>query len=244
MAETGHVKNVENLQKAIGFATGWGANYAPSNPMLAIGAMTALQAAGEARLDDVQAQRTPYRNATAACDDLFDPLSKRTTRIMKTLKASGVADSVQEDADTYARKIKGERKEPAVKDDPATPGIDESKKSHSASQMSRAQRLENFNSLRSLLDAQPLYAPNETDLQTVTLKTYAQDMEAAMDTVGSTFVPFSNARADRDDVLYDNDENVYKTGTLFKTYVEGAFGRSSSEWQQVKALEFRNLSRK
>ncbi len=28
MAETGHAKNVENLQKAIGFATGWGASYA------------------------------------------------------------------------------------------------------------------------------------------------------------------------------------------------------------------------
>jgi hypothetical protein len=51
MAETGHVKNVENLQKAVNFATGWGANYAPSNPMLDIAAMTALQTAGEASLD-------------------------------------------------------------------------------------------------------------------------------------------------------------------------------------------------
>lgn len=54
MAETGHVKNVENLGKAIDFASGWGANYAPSNPDLAIGAMTALRVAGEAELDTVQ----------------------------------------------------------------------------------------------------------------------------------------------------------------------------------------------
>jgi hypothetical protein len=107
MAETGHVKNVENLQKAIGFATGWGANYAPSNPMLDIAAMTTLATTAEAALHNVQTNRTPYRNATAACDDLFDPLSKRTTCVMKALKASGVPDSVLEDGDTYARNEKG-----------------------------------------------------------------------------------------------------------------------------------------
>jgi hypothetical protein len=190
------------------------------------------------------ANRTPYRNATATCDDLFDGLSKRTTRVMKTLKASGVPESIQDDADTYARKVKGQRKTPKKKDDLSTPDVDESKESHSASQMSRAARLENFNSLRSLLDAQPLYTPNETDLKTSTLKTYANTMEAAMDTVGTTFVPFSNSLADRDDVLYLNDENIVKTGKLFKTYVEAAFGRSSTEWNQIKGLEFRDLRRK
>ena len=57
------------------------------------------------------------------------------------------------------------------------------------------------------------------------------------------FVPFSNALGSRDDVLYTNETNVYKTGTLFKTYVEAAFGRNSTEWNQIKSLEFRNLKR-
>ncbi len=36
MAETGHIKNVENLGIARDFGTSWGAAYVPSNPNLAI----------------------------------------------------------------------------------------------------------------------------------------------------------------------------------------------------------------
>ncbi len=52
--------------------------------------------------------------------------------------------------------------------------------------MSRAQRLEKFNSLLLLLGAQPLYAPNEADFKNLALKAYADDMETSMDTVNST----------------------------------------------------------
>ena len=165
MAESGHAVNVANFKKARDIAAGWGAKYVPSNPLLAVASLTSAATAAEASLDDVQANTTPYRNATAACDDAFEPLSKLITRVMKTMKASGIAGSVIEDADTYARKIKGERKTPAIKNDPATSGVDESKASVSASQLSRTQRIEHFDSLRSLLDAQPLYAPNENDLK-------------------------------------------------------------------------------
>ncbi len=243
MAETGHIKNVENLGKARDFATSWGAAYQPSNPNLAIVAMTALIASAEGGIDGVQTQKTPYRNATAACEDAFEPLSKLTTRVMKSLKASGVPESVSDDAETYSRKIQGRRKTEAKEDDPSTPDVDESDASHSASQMSRSQRIENLQNLRMLLEAQALYAPNEVDLQTNTIKDLENDLTAKTQAVGTTFVAFSNSMADRDDVLYLNDENVVATGRLFKTYVEAAFSRNSTEWNQVKDLEFRDLRR-
>ena len=244
MGETGHIKNLENLGIAIDFATSWGVKYAPSNPMLDIAAMSAKLSAGEAEMDTVQTNKTPYRNATAACEDAFDPLSKLTTRIMKTMKASGIPESVQEDAATYARKIKGQRKTPKVVDDPATPDVDESDKSHSASQMSRTQRIENFDALRSLLSSQPLYAPNENDLKNNALKGYSDDLKLKVAAVGDTFVPYSNSMASRDDVLYKDTDSVFQIGRLFKIYVEGAFTRNSSEWAQIKNLEFRDLRRK
>lgn len=244
MPETGHIKNVENLQKAVNFAAGWGGNYQPSNPILAVGAMTALVTAGGGQIDGVQTNRTPYRNATAAVDDAFKPLSNLTRRIMKAAKAQGVPASVIEDADTYARKILGERKTPAKVDDPATPDVDESQQSYSASQMSRTQRIENFESLRLLLEAQPLYKPNEVEFQIATLQTLTADLTAKTAAVDTTFVPYSNAMASRDDVLYINADSVYTTGTLFKAYVDYAFGRGSTEWNQIKGLTFRDLRRK
>jgi hypothetical protein len=244
MAESGHIKNVENLRRARDFGSGWGGSYQPSNAMLDIGAMTALLAGADGVIDGVQSATTPYRNATAACEDAFDLMSPLTTRVMKAAKSMGIADSVMEDAQTFSRKIKGQRKTPAKKDDPSTPDIDESKESHSASQMSRTQRIEHFDNLRFLFEAQPDYKPNEVDLKTDSLKTYSDGLKDKMTTINSTFVPYSNSLASRDDILYINNENVVKTGRLFKTYVEGAFGRSSTEWQQVKGLEFKDMRRK
>jgi hypothetical protein len=66
MAETGHVKNVENLKNARDFATSWGAAYVPSNPNLAIRGDDALGASGDAMRDDILVKRTPYCNATVA----------------------------------------------------------------------------------------------------------------------------------------------------------------------------------
>lgn len=241
MAESGHAINVVNLGKARDFAKSW-PDYKPSNPVLEIGAMTSLFDAGNTKLDAVQTVRTPYRNATATCDDLFDRMGPLVTRIMRMLRASGVPPSIIDDAETYSRKIKGERATPAKKDDPATP-VDESQQSHSASQMSRTQRLENFDSLVDLLQAQPLYNPNETDLTIVALHAYSVDCHNAIGTVNTTFIPFSNSLADRDDTLYLDPINVVETGRLFKTYVQGGFGRNSTEWQQVRSLEFKDMRR-
>ncbi len=206
--------------------------------------MTALIAAAGGEIDGVQTSKTPYRNATAACEDGFEPLSKLVTRVMRAMSAQGIPQSVIDDANTYARKIKGQRKTPAKVDDPSTPGVDESRASHSAAQMSRSQRMENFESLRLLLESQALYTPNENDLKIITLATYLADLEAKTAAVGTTFVPYSNAMASRDDVLYINDDSIVKIGKLFKLYVQAAFGRDSTEWNQVKGLEFKDLRRK
>lgn len=243
MAETGHAINVANLHKAVQIATGWGAKYQPSNPLISIVNMTAAATAADNSLDDVQTKITPYRNATAAADDAFDPLSKLTTRVVKAMKAQGIAASAVEDANTYARKIKGKRATPKKKDDPSTPNVDESKSSVSASQMSRTQRIEHFDSLNSMLASQSLYKPNEVDLKLATLTAYSNDLKAKTEAVTTTFVPFSNSLADRDQVLYINDDSIVNTGKLFRTYVESAFGRTSNEWNQVKGLVFKDLSR-
>lgn len=242
MAETGHAKNLENLKKLRDFAVGWGAVYTPSNPLLLINALNALIAAAEAALDGVQTARTPYRNATAAAEDAFAPLSKLMSRVRQNLKASGVPASVLDDADTYFRKIKGKRKTKAVADNPQTPA-DESDASHSASQMSRTQRIQFLEALVLLLGSQSLYAPNESDLRTTTLNSYAADLQSKTDAVQTNFVPYSNKMGDRDRIYYGSETSVVKVASLFKSYVQAAYGRDSSQWTQVKNIKFYNIGR-
>ncbi len=244
MAETGHAKNVEYLKKARDFAVSWGNKYAPANSNLSIVNISNLISNAESSIDTVQTNKTPYRNATSACEESFAPLSKLTVRVIKSLQASGVSDLVIEDAKTYSRKISGQRKTAKKVVDPNNPAITELPATHSASQMSRTQRIEHFDSLRSLTEAQIAYKPNEEVLQNNSLQTYSEDLKTKTQAVGTTFVEFSNSLKNRDDVLYDNEINVVAIGKLFKIYVESAFGRASNEWNQVKGLVFKDYSRK
>lgn len=244
MAEQGHAKNLENLKKARDFATSWGASYAPTNPVLALANMNSVITAGETVADELLAARTPYRNATAAAEDAFDPLSKLVTRVMNALRISGVSESVVEDAETYSRKIQGRRKTEAPQDDPNTPNVNEGQNSHSASQMSRAQRIENFDSLVSLLQSNDtFYKPNETDLKVATLVDMSADLAAKTQAVQTTFVPYSNKLGERDDVYYADGTGIVAIGKLFKLYVQAAFGRDSAEYAQIRDLEFKSYER-
>ena len=243
MSEQGHAKNLENLVIARNFAVGWGARYAPTNPVITLPEMNKLIQNTTTALNEVQATRTPYRNATAAAEEVFAPLSKLITRVMKSLKVSGVPDSVIADAETYARKIRGRRATPALKDDPATQNVNEAEASHSASQMSRTQRVENLKAFVLLLESNTIYNPNETELKPASLDALSTDLEAKMNDVQATFVPYSNQLNARDALLYGKGTGVVDVGRLFKGYVE-SFGRDSAEWNQIKDLEFKEIKRR
>jgi hypothetical protein len=244
MAETGHVKNVENLKKARDFAVSWGSKYAPSNPNLSINNINTLITDAEEAINEVHINKTPYRNATATCEEAFAPLSRLVTRIVKTLKASGISDSIIEDAQTYSRKIQGRRKIVKKDNENSTTTANEAHTTYSVSQMSRTQRIENLDALHLLIDAQEFYKPNEKELKVSSIEALSTELKAKTQEVGTTFISFSNSLNTRDTILYDNEVNVVAIGKLFKIYVEAAFGRNSNEWNQVRHLVFKDNSRK
>lgn len=244
MSEKGHAKNLENLKKERDFATSWGAAYAPSNPVLLLTNINAVITAAENAADVLQAARAPYRNATAAAEEAFAPLSKRVTRVMNALEVSGVSEAVVKDAETYARKIQGRRATAAVADNPATPDVDESEASYSASQMSRTQRIENLDALVLLLETQTLYNPNEADLKIDALQDLSADLKTKLQAVSTAFVAYSNALGARDEIYYANGTGIVAIGNLFKKYAQAAFGSDSAEYNQVKDLEFKKYKRR
>jgi hypothetical protein len=240
MSEQGHHKNLENFKKERDFAVSWGAKYAPTNPLLLAGKYNTVIIAAEAALDAVINAKTPYRNATAYAQDAFEPLNALITRVINALKSAGVPDSVIEDAKTYSRKIKGQKKTENSKTDPNSPDFDASAKANSASQMSRASRIEFLDNLISLLESQELYKPNEADLTVETLTALSADLKAKTDAVQTAFVALSNARAARNVIFYTKITGLIYIGRVFKIYVK-SFGTDSSEWNQIKDLEFRDI---
>ena len=89
--------------------------------------------------------------------------SALSTKILNAVKASNVSKEYINDVQTIIRKLQGKRATPKTKDDPNTPE-DESLQTHSSSQMSIDQRIENLGKLIDLLASNPNYAPNEVDI--------------------------------------------------------------------------------
>lgn len=162
------------------------------------------------------------------------------------LKASGVSSKVLDDADTFVRKLTGKRKTPkapAVPDNPNTPE-NEAGANHSASQMSYDNQLGNFAGYVEVLSNVPAYNPNEPDLKVSALKDLSVALKAKNDAVSSTFVPLSQARGVRDNLLYTGADCVVNTAQLVKAYVKGALGTSSQLHKQIKGLKFDKSGKK
>jgi hypothetical protein len=254
MSDSSHAITLLNLKKCRDIAVAWGAlKYQPSHPDLAVLAMTTLITSADARLDAVQADLTPYRNATGAADDAFEGLSDLARRVERAAKASGLAPSFLEDLATPARKVKGQRATPKADDGGLIPvgggpvpvppvgggGGGGGAGTGSASQMTRQQRIEHFDEMIGLLQSQAGYTPNETELAVAGLQAHSANLQTLVNTISTTSAPLGESRNQRNEVFYTNDTNVVNTGRLFKTYAQAAFGLKSPEWDQVKSFTFK-----
>ncbi len=61
MAETGHIKNIENFEVMISACNGLGSGYKPNNSELAVSALQTALAAGNAGIDGVTTDLIPWK---------------------------------------------------------------------------------------------------------------------------------------------------------------------------------------
>ena len=238
--ETGHQKNVANFDALIAFATGYGASYNPSKAALAIDALKALSDQAKDAINTVSTAEPAYKNAVAAREAAFAPLSKLTTRIINALKATDAAKQVVDDAKSVARKIQGTRAKAKLTDEQKKALAEQGKEvvEISTSQMSFDNRLDNFFKLTQLLASVPEYAPNETELKVDTLNRMMDDLKAKNAAVMDATTPLSNARIARNEVLYKENTGLYDVAADVKAYVKSVFGASSPQYRQVSKIKF------
>lgn len=237
--EAGDMKLLGNLRRLIDNVSA-DSTYNPSNAVLAKTALEDLYTAGLAAVQEVSNKMAPNKLAIDARQTAFDALGTLVKRSRNLLKASGASSKVLDDAETLVRKLTGARKSPKPKDVPDDPNTPENEAdvSHSASQMSYDNRLGNFAGYVAILNNVPEYNPNETDLKLTGLNATLADLQAKNNAVSSTFVPLSQARGVRDNLLYTGTGCVVNTALLVKAYVNGALGPSSQLNKQIKGIQF------
>ncbi|HEY9114015.1 MAG TPA: hypothetical protein VIN10_04905 [Bacteroidales bacterium] len=246
-SETGHPKNVANYASLVQICLSLGESYNPSNAAIKVPALQALLADGQQAITRVNVTYQPYALAVAARQDAFKPVSKLVSRIYSALVSSGAPDSVIEIALTSIRKLQGRRanaklteeEKLAIEAETGKPVVE-----HSSSQQSMDSAVNFFEQLLTLLQSVPEYAPNEPELQVTALQAVLTNLKTKNEAVMPLESPLTQARAQRDQVLYTPVTGLIASATKVKAYLKSLLGTTSPIYKQATALKFSNLKKK
>ena len=239
-SETGHAKNVTNLESLITSIIALETSYNPSRDSIKLPALQALLTASTESLNAVNIAQAAYSNAVAARKVAFEPFSKLITRVMNSLKASGASTQVVQSARTIVRKLQGRRASAKITEEEKKALEAEGKEVNqiSASQMSFDNRIENFDRLIMLLSSIPLYNPNEAELKVETLKALHNQLKEKNTEVILPIVQLSNSRMNRNKILYNENTGLVDVALDSKTYIKSIFGATSPQYKQISKLRF------
>lgn len=235
-SETGHAKNVANFQDLIEFVSAYGATYNPSKTNLQLTQMIAQHAAADTSLADVITKNTAFNTKVNLRVAAFSDIRVFATRLLAALQATDASAQTIADAKTFNTKIQGKSAStPKTPLDPNAPPPD----TISVSQQSYDQLIQHLSALKSVLASEPSYAPNESDLQIVSLDAKIADLIEKNNAVSTVYAAASNSRIARDKILYNDQNSIYETAKDVKVYVKAVFGASSPEYAQVKGIQIK-----
>ena len=234
-SETGHAKNVANLQDLISFVIGYGATYNPTKNSLKLAELNALVAISQTNLADVITKNTAYNGKVNDRVIAFKDLKSLSTRLINALQTTDATTQKVADAKAFNKKMQGVRATAiTTPTDPNTPAPT----TISTSQQSYDSQIQHLAGIISVLESETSYAPNETDLQIATLTAKQTDLTAKNNAVANAYTNVSNSRISRDTTLYATTTGLFDIATEVKKYVKSIYGATSPQFAQVKGIEF------
>ncbi|GAB4343527.1 MAG: hypothetical protein OHK0038_23630 [Flammeovirgaceae bacterium] len=239
ISETGHARNVANLENLISFCKGYGESYNPSKDSIKINALNVLLENSRTALGNVTEKLTIYNSAINNRFTVFKNLKPLCTKLISALMATNASPKTIEDAKGINRKIQGTRankkNSTEVKTENTAPSEE---KTVSTSQQSYDQLAEHFAKLIALLQNEPNYTPNETDLKITTLNNLLSDIKNANSAVTKAMTDLSNSRIIRNEIFYKEDTGICSVAQDVKNYIKSIYGATSPQYKQVSKIKF------
>ena len=239
-SETGHAKNIANFQNLIEFVKGYGNAYNPSKESLKIPQLISLKQAAETALADVIAKNTAYNAKVNERISAFGGLKSLSTRLINALQTTDATEETVDNAKTFNRKMQGKKAATLqIAEDPNKPAP----ATISTSQQSYDQLIQHLDGLKSVLESEPSYSPNETDLQIGTISDKIAELKEKNAAVSTAYATVSNSRIARNKTLYTDNTSLVETANEVKKYIKSVFGSNSPEFAQVKGIEFKVIKK-
>ena len=234
-AETGHNKNVANFSSAYQILEEMGGLYNPSNANLKLISLDPIKSNLSGVITVLNAKKPVYKNVVADREAEIAKLSKLTTRSLSFAQSCGISITDQENLKSQAKKIRGDTKTKKVNPD-TTPS-----ETISTSQMSYDSRIANLDTFTSQLESHPEYIPNETDIQIVSLRAFHTTLKTLSTEVNSAGNALITARKNRNDILYNNPQNIITIVKEIKAYLKSLGTEGQPYLKALIKLKFKDL---
>lgn len=244
-SETGHAKNLANFNTLTTYIVGYGATYNPSKTALKLPNLQALATSATSMAQSVHTALSLYSTAVSSRDAAFVPFNATITRVLNALKASDTTTQIDQNAVSIVRKLRGARASAKKTEEEKAAALAEGKeiKEISTAQMGIDNRLDNFDKLLTLLSEIPDYMPNEVDLQLASLTALSAELKNKNNQVVAATAALSNARLERNNIMYKPLTGLVDVAFDVKTYVKSIFGATSPQYKQIAGLQFRKSSK-
>lgn len=231
---------VGNLEKLVSFVNAQGAVYNPSKASIKNAALQTLLTQAQGAVQAVDVSRNAYEIALNARQQAFGPIPKTARRIIASLKACGASAEVMEDCMAIKRKFRGQGAKSGKP--PATVNAESPESavavSRKVSYLDLESVIANFQSLVTRATTDPLYKPNEADLQAATLTALVATLRDRNKAVKTTYTNLKEANLALNKLLYDAS-GIYGQATAVKAYIESLYGFRSPKHKAVVALTFK-----
>lgn len=234
--EGGHAKNVAQFQKLITRCELL-LDFNPPNPIIYMLALKAYRTTADNSIISVHQRKSTSDIAINDRQLEFERLDSVSTRTVNILEVIANEKKIVADARTILRRIRGEASKP--KTDENDPG-QETREPRSNSQQSYDKRIDHFLALIELVKQVPGYEPNEAELTIAGLSAYHADLVMRNNNVTKANAQLTEARKERNNILYNTVDGLLQRAKLVKLYVKSLYGASSTEFKEISAIRFRN----
>lgn len=243
-SETGHITNLNALEKMYKKAAALGARYQPSNPAISVDSLKVLYTTALTASQDLRDTEAPLIKARGERRVALKDVKTKATRIINLLSTSAdVVPAILTNAAGINRKIQGaslsgKNTKPAAgaadSDNPTPATV-------STSQQSFGFLVQHYQELLSLLKQTPAYKPAEEGMSIEEIEKFIGLMQEHNSLVDQVSIPFEEAKSRRNRIFYGDDTGIIATAKKVKAYLKGVYPTSSEEYRAWNAIPFRKL---
>lgn len=239
-SETGHVKNVANLDKMTD-ALELLEKYNPGNQKITIVELRKKYNQCDNLLKLIDQKETIDDDIINQRQYAFENIGPYSTRLQNSAAAIAEDPKLMDDISNVIDKIRGEPAIPLTIEDREGQEVEEAR---SNSQRSYDNLAAHLNKLVEYLERIPNYVPNEEDLTIPFAKAYLADLIMHNKNASKSHEELKKVRAERDHAMYNDDEGLYMRTQTVKVYVKGVYYAESPEFKRIRAFKFKNLLKK